>query len=292
MTIMQDLDDHSVTAEVLARLSGTPDPRLRLVLSALVQHLHDFARETELTEAEWMYGIDFLTRTGQLCSPVRQEFILLSDTLGLSQLVVSQNHGRSQGATEQTVFGPFYVPGGPVRPSGYDISKGADGQALYAQASVHTQDGAPVPGALIEFWHADPQGGYDTESEGWSLDEARFRGNLVADHAGQVHFWTTKPSSYPIPMDGPVGESMRATQRSPMRPAHLHARIAHPGFETLVTHVFDEADPYLNSDAVFGVISSCVAHFQEHEAGAFEGKILQQPFSTVQCEFVLERLEP
>ena len=289
---MRDLDDHSITAEVLARLSGTPDPRLRFVLSVLVRHLHDFARETDLTEAEWMYGIDFLTRTGQLCSPVRQEFILLSDTLGLSQLVVAQNHGRSPEATEQTVFGPFYVAGAPVRPSGYDISDGADGSALYVQASVRTQDGAPLPGALIEFWHADPQGGYDTENEGWTLDESRFRGNFVADDAGKVCFWTTKPSSYPIPMDGPVGESMLATGRSPMRPAHLHARIAHPGFQTLVTHTFDEADPYLNSDAVFGVLSSCVGQFQEHEAGSYEGRTLQQPFFTIECEFVLERLEP
>lgn len=259
---MRNLQSDTITGEVFRRLAGTPDPRLKLIVESLVGHLHDFARETGLTEEEWMSGIAFLTRTGQISGPVRQEFILLSDVLGLSQLIVAQNYPRSGAATEQTVFGPFHVENSPIRPHGYDISEGADGQGLDVESLVITSSGEVIGGALVEIWHADGSGGYDTQAPDWSIENVRFRGNFITDEAGWIRFQTTMPSSYPIPMDGPVGDLMRATNRSSMRPAHLHFRIVHPGYSPLVTHVFDSDDPYLDDDAVFGVVDSTVSLFE------------------------------
>jgi hydroxyquinol 1,2-dioxygenase len=261
---MRSLQSDTITAEVFRRLAGTPDARLKSIVEALVQHLHDFAREIRLTEEEWFSGIAFLTRAGQISSPVRQEFVLLSDVLGLSQLIVAQNHKRTGAATEQTVSGPFHVENVPVRPDGYDISERADGVALDVETQVVTASGEVIAGALVEIWHADASGGYDTQALDWSIEKIRFRGNFITDRAGLVRFQTTMPSSYPIPMDGPVGDLMRATNRSPMRPAHLHFRVVHPGYSPLVTHVFDSNDPYLDDDAVFGVVESTVSRFEPH----------------------------
>jgi hydroxyquinol 1,2-dioxygenase len=262
---MRNLDSGSITREVASRMAPSTDPRLRALLTSLVGHLHDFARDVKLTEAEWMAAIQFLTRTGLTCTATRQEFILLSDTLGLSQLVVSINNARPPDATEQTVFGPFHVADAPLRPSGYDISEGGAGNALDVAVRVVSLAGDPLTNACVEVWHADGNGGYDTQNPHWTLAEARFRGRLLTDVAGMARFRTTMPSSYPIPMDGPVGDMMRATGRSPMRPAHLHFRVAHDGFEPLVTHVFDASDPYLDDDAVFGVLDSTVAIFDPVE---------------------------
>ncbi|WP_454885374.1 dioxygenase family protein [Sphingomonas oryzagri] len=259
---MRSLEGETLTTEVLRRLALTPNPRLRSILEALVRHLHDFARETGLTEDEWMHAISFLTRTGQISNPVRQEFILLSDVLGLSQLVVAQNHAREGASTEQTVLGPFHVDNVPVRPQGYDIAEGAAGIVLDVETRLVSASGDPLPGALVEVWHADSTGGYDTQAEHWSIDRVRFRGNFITDAAGWIRFRTTKPESYPIPMDGPVGDLMRATRRSPMRPAHLHFRVVHPGYAPLVTHVFDGSDRYIDDDAVFGVVDSTVDQFE------------------------------
>ncbi|MDB5576359.1 MAG: 6-chlorohydroxyquinol,2-dioxygenase [Bradyrhizobium sp.] len=264
---MRNLQSDTITAEVLRRWAGTPDPRLKAILEALIRHLHDFAREIDLTEDEWMQGILFLTRTGQSSNAVRQEFILLSDVLGLSQLIVAQNHGRSGPATEQTVLGPFHVENAPLRPHGYDIAEGADGLLLEVETQLVTVSGEPVASALVEVWHADPAGGYDTQASDWSIEHVRFRGNFVTDEVGWIRFRTTMPTSYPIPTDGPVGDLMRATNRSPMRPAHLHFRVAHPGYAALVTHVFDENDPHLDDDAVFGVVDSTVSRFEPSTAG-------------------------
>jgi hydroxyquinol 1,2-dioxygenase len=250
-------------------MAGAPDARFLEIMSALVRNLHDFAREAKLTEAEWMAGVDALTRCGHWSTGARQEVVLLSDTLGLSQLVVSQNHHRENDATDQTVLGPFHVAGAPLRPHGYDLAGGADGDPLIVNARVLATDGEPLAGAKVEVWHADPTGGYDTQDPNWSIAEVRYRGNFVTDEAGRFNFRTTMPCSYPIPTDGPVGEMMHAMRRSPMRPAHLHFRIDQPGFDTLVTHVFDAADPFLDEDAVFGVVGSCVAEFLPMAGGGF-----------------------
>jgi hydroxyquinol 1,2-dioxygenase len=286
---MLNLDEYTITGEALRRIEATPDARLKRIMTCLIRHLHDFARETELTEAEWLAGIEFLTRTGHTCTDTRQEFILLSDTLGLSQLVVAQNHSRPQGATEQTVFGPFHVQGAPNLPShGADVTGVAVGDPLFVSARVTDAAGRAVPGATVDMWQADAAGFYDIQDEGWTPDAARLRGIFQTDTEGTLSFWTVLPASYPIPMDGPVGVMMRATARHPMRPAHIHFMIAKPGFDALVTHVFVEGDEWLDSDAVFGVRSSCIGTYVRQEnAVAPDGRDMAKPFYTLDYGFVL-----
>lgn len=262
---MRNLDQDNITQAVIARLAQTPDPRLKQVLTSLVQHLHAFAREVKLTEAEWAYGIDFLTRVGHTCDAQRQEFILLSDTLGLSMLTVALNNHKPPGCTEATVFGPFHVEGAPEMPHGADVANGAPGQACEVSGRVRGLGGEPVAGAVIDVWQADAEGLYDVQREG--LAEPQGRAVLRSDEQGRFHFRSVVAEPYPIPDDGPVGEMLSATRRHPWRPAHLHFRIQAPGYESLVTHVFRDGDPYLDSDAVFGVRSSLVADWVEQPDG-------------------------
>jgi hydroxyquinol 1,2-dioxygenase len=286
---MLDLDEYSITAEVCRRIAHTPDPRLREIVTALVQHLHDLAREVKLTESEWAAGVDFLVRTGQLCSDTRQEFVLLSDTLGLSQLVVAQSHSRMAGATEQTILGPFHVEGVP-KAAGLrsDIAKGAPGEPLYVSVRILSA-GAPVAGAVVDVWHADAEGHYDLQEVVWTADKSRMRAVFESDADGRLGFWSILPKGYPIPTDGTVGEMMRATGQSPMRPAHVHFKVKKEGFNTLVTHVFAGGDPYLDADAVFGVRSSCIGNFESQPAGvAPDGTLINSNFFTLDFCFVLE----
>ncbi|EPR16188.1 6-chlorohydroxyquinol-1,2-dioxygenase [Sphingobium indicum IP26] len=285
---MRDLNEFTITAEVLRRIENTPDPRLHEILASAIRHLHDFARETKLTEAEWMEGIKFLTRTGHMCSDVRQEFVLLSDTLGLSMLVVAQNHSRPAEATEQTVFGPFHVEGAPVLAThGSNLARGVEGEPLFVRAEVVSPDG-PVADAVVDVWQADAEGFYDVQSPDWSLEEAALRGVFHTDAAGRFSFRSILPKSYPIPSDGTVGEMLDATRLHPMRPAHMHYRIAKPGFDPLITHVFVDGDEYLDSDSVFGVRGSCVGQFVRHEPGvAPSGETVEVPFHTLDYRFVL-----
>jgi len=263
---MRNIDEHTITDAVIARFDGCADARLKELLSALVRHLHDFARETKLTEAEWKRGIDFLTATGHITDAKRQEFILLSDTLGLSMLTVAQNHRLAPGATEATVFGPFHVEDAPNFDAGADLSGGAPGEPLFVSASVTALDGTPVAGATIDVWQSDEDGYYDVQRP--ELDSPRARGVLRSDASGSFAFRSILPVAYPIPTDGPVGQMLVATGRHPWRPAHVHFMIRAPGYETLVTHVFRAGDPYLDSDVVFGVRSSLVADFVAHPAGS------------------------
>ncbi|WP_395344983.1 intradiol ring-cleavage dioxygenase [Variovorax sp. UC122_21] len=264
---MRDVNQHSITAAVIDRLADTPDPRLKLVLTRLVEHLHAFAREVELTEAEWTKGIEFLTRTGQMCDDKRQEFILLSDTLGLSMLTVAMNHDKPLGCTEATVFGPFHVEGAPRYDNGADIANGAAGDPCEVSGTVRGVDGEPVPNAVLDVWQADATGHYDVQYEG--LDGPQNRGVLRSDSQGRFRFRTVAAVAYPIPVDGPVGEMLRATARHPWRPAHLHFRVQAAGYETLVTHVFRRGDPYLDSDAVFGVRESLVGDWVVQPDGGY-----------------------
>ncbi|RZI98880.1 MAG: hydroxyquinol 1,2-dioxygenase [Rubrivivax sp.] len=264
---MRNLDQYNITQAVLARLSQTPDARLKEIMTSLVQHLHAFAREVKLTEAEWMEGIQFLTATGQKCDDQRQEFILLSDTLGLSMLTVAMNNDKPAGCTEATVFGPFHVEGAPHYAHGEDVANGAAGEPCVVRGSVRGLNGEPVPNAKLEVWQADADGNYDVQYDG--LDEHRARGVLHADEQGRFHFRTIRAEAYPIPHDGPVGDLLRATKRHPWRPAHLHFMITAPGYERLVTHVFRNGDPYLDSDAVFGVRESLVADWNQQADGSY-----------------------
>jgi hydroxyquinol 1,2-dioxygenase len=286
---MRNIDENTITQAVLARQESCTDPRLKEVLDSLVRHLHDFAREVKLTESEWFAGIEFLTATGHKCDAKRQEFILLSDTLGLSMLTVAMNTASPPGVTESTVFGPFHVPGAPAREHAADISVGAVGEPLFVQATVCSAAGAPVPNAEVDVWQVDGDGLYDVQRPG--LDHHQGRATLNTDSSGRLSFRTVLPVSYPIPTDGPVGVMLRATGRHSWRPAHIHFMIKAEGFQSLTTHVFRDGDPYLDSDAVFGVRSSLVGHFETHPAGAApDGSTMSTPFHSLRFEFVLQPL--
>jgi hydroxyquinol 1,2-dioxygenase len=282
----RNLADAELTRAVEVSFENTPDPRLREVMQSLVRHLHAFASDVELTEAEWFAAIDFLTRTGHITDDKRQEFVLASDVLGLSMLVIGLNHRHPSGATESTVFGPFFVEGSPAFENGDDLANGAPGIPCFVSGVVRSVDGEPVPGALLEIWQADEDGLYDVQYA--DLDEARGRGHLNADDQGRYWFWTVHPEAYPIPTDGPVGELLEAAHRSPMRPAHIHFKVTVDGYQTLITHVFDESDQYLDTDAVFGVRSSLLANFEHHEDGeAPDGRSMSGPWSSTEFDLVL-----
>jgi hydroxyquinol 1,2-dioxygenase len=279
-----DLADEALTQAVMESFGG--DERLREVLRGLVRHLHAFAAEVELTEEEWAAGIEFLTRAGQISDDRRQELILLSDVLGLSMLVVGLNHRGSPQATESTVFGPFFVRGAPDFANGEDIANGAPGMPCLFSGRVLDTDGRPVAGATIEVWQADDDGFYDVQIPG--LDAPRGRGRLRSDGDGRFWFWTVRPEAYPIPDDGPVGDLLKATGRSPMRPAHVHFMVTAPGLRTLITHVFADGDPHLGSDAVFGVKRSLITAFEEREPGtAPDGRVLDEPYAVASYDLVL-----
>jgi hydroxyquinol 1,2-dioxygenase len=286
---VREFDEFTITEAALARVSQAPDPRARQISEALVRHLHAFVREVEPSFEEWRRGIEFLTRTGQMCDDKRQEFILLSDTLGASMLIDAINHREIKGATETTVLGPFYVEGAPEQPLGADISGGIAGEPLLVTGAVATSEGRPLAGAVVDVWHSDDDGYYDVQH----LDEigglalrARFR----ADESGRFHFWTIKPRAYPIPHDGPVGRMLEAQGRHPWRPAHVHFMIAAPGHRKLVTHVFIAGDSYLDSDAVFGVKESLIRACEERPAGvALDGRMIERPYFHLEYHFALKR---
>ncbi|MDB5860732.1 MAG: dioxygenase family protein [Ramlibacter sp.] len=264
---MRNLTQDNITQAVIARLAETPDPRLKEIMTSLVQHLHAFARDVKLTEAEWLQGIEFLTRVGHKTDDKRQEFILLSETLGLSMLTVAMNNDKPAGCTEATVFGPFYVEGAPSFDLGEDVARGAAGEPCEVRGHVRGLAGEPVPGAEIHVWQADAEGKYDVQRTDVETHQAR--GVLHAARDGSYHFRTILAEPYPIPDDGPVGDMLRATRRHPWRPAHLHFMIKARGYETLITHVFRNGDSYLDSDAVFGVRQSLVADWVKQPDGKY-----------------------
>lgn len=290
----RNLSDDDLTRAVLDSFAGTPSERTRAILQSLVRHLHAFVKDVGLTEEEWFKGVDFLTRTGHITDDKRQEFILLSDVLGVSMLVVGLNSRQggvndsheATSTTEATVFGPFFVEGSPGYANGDDIANGAPGEPCYIEGRVLSTSGEPVAGARIEVWQADDQGFYDVQYA--DLEAPRGRGHLHSDAAGRYWFWSVKPEAYPIPHDGPVGQLLGAAGRSPMRPAHVHFMITAPGYRTVITHVFAAGDPHLDTDAVFGVKSSLITAFERHEPGvAPDGRAVERPFYTARYDFVL-----
>lgn len=246
---------------VNARMGQNINPRLAEVMSCLVKHLHAFAKEIHLTQEEWDYGIDFLTKTGQICSAERQEFILLSDVLGFSMLVDAINNRRPAGATENTVFGPFHVADAPIREMGANISLDGKGESCLFEGAVIDLHGNPIEGACVDVWSDNADGFYDVQQPGiqpkWNN-----RGRFFTGKDGRYSFVGIKPVSYPIPDDGPVGQMLGHLGRHPFRPAHMHYLVTAPGFQKLVTHTFVGDDTYIESDTVFGVKKTLVAPFE------------------------------
>lgn len=282
----RNLSPDILTAEVLARFENSGSQRFKEVMQSLVRHLHSFIQEVELTEKEWFEAIDFLTRTGHISDDKRQEFILLSDTLGASMQVIGINNRKPPEATEATVFGPFYVEGAPKYENGDDLANGAPGQPCFVSGRVRSTSGEPIPRAHLDIWQADEEGLYDVQRQG--LQEAHGRGQLNADEEGRFWFWSVKPEPYPIPYDGPVGDMLKAAGRSLMRPAHIHFMVSAPGYEAVVTHVFEEGGEHLDSDAVFGVKGSLVADFVRHKPGvALDGAEMDTAYYTMSYDFVL-----
>jgi hydroxyquinol 1,2-dioxygenase len=285
---MRDFDEKNITAAVVERYRNTPDPRLKQIMTSLVRHLHDFVRDVELTEDEWTKAIDYLTRTGKLCTDKRQEFILLSDTLGISMLVDAINHRFAKGATETTVMGPFYVQNPPEAELGADIRGEAKGEPLFIDGSILSEDGKPVANAVVDVWHSDAEGFYDVQLP--ELQEPTLRARFHSDAQGRFRFWTIMPRYYPIPDDGTVGEMLKACARHPYRPAHVHFMIMAPGHETLVTHLFVDGDQYLDSDAVFAVKNSLIRDFTHESPGiAPDDRKIDVPWRKLHSDFVLAK---
>lgn len=283
---MVNIDEHSITQAVLQAQEGCGHARLKQVMESLVRHLHDFAREVQLTQEEWELGIRFLTAAGHVTDDKRQEFILLSDTLGLSTLVTAQNNAKPPGCTEATVFGPFFVEDAPIVDNGADIAGGAPGEPCWVSGVVKSLSGEPIAGARIDVWQSDEEGFYDVQRP--ELQQRRARARLQSLQGGRYHFRSILAAPYAIPHDGPVGGMLAALGRHPWRPAHLHFMIEAPGFESLITHVFRSGDAYLESDAVFGVRSSLIAGWMRHEPGiAPDGSPCATPFHTLRYDFVL-----
>lgn len=253
-------EERSVDA-VNARMAHTTDPRLAELMAALVRHLHTFARETGLTQEEWALAVDFLTRTGHTCHGGRQEFILLSDVLGLSMLVDAINSRRPPGATENTVLGPFHVENAPIREIGASICLDGKGESCLFDGRVLDPAGAPIAGARIDVWSDSADGFYDVQQPG-TQPAGNNRGVFITGPDGAYRFIGIKPVSYPIPDDGPVGQLLARLGRHPYRPAHMHFMIRAAGFQALITHTFVAGDPWLESDAVFGVKESLIARFE------------------------------
>jgi len=283
---MRQFNEDNLTAEVVKRLGKTKDKRLREIMASAVKHLHAFAREVKLTEEEWFGGIKFLTAVGQKCDDKRQEFILLSDVLGLSMMIVSLNHKTVPGATEATVLGPFFAHGAKEYGYGADLREGATmkGEDVWVSGRVLSLDGKPVANAALDIWQAKADGIYDVQTEG----EFELRGRVKANAKGEFAFASYKPKFYSIPMDGPVGDLINTTTGNHMRPAHMHAIVSAPGYQQVITHVFVEGDPYLDGDAVFAVKNSLVAKYQKISNAAEAKKLgMPNPFLKLEWNFRL-----
>lgn len=285
---MREFDEKTITAAVLSRLDECKDPRFKQVMTSLITHLHDFVREVKLTEAEWIGAIQFLTDTGKTVTDKRQEFILLSDTLGVSILVITLNHPATGGTTDSTVLGPYYWEGAPEMPLGANLAVGVKGEPTWYSGRVLDDAGKPIAGALLDIWSGDGEGTYDMQMEG---DVGMLaRGRIRTDAEGRYSFRSIKPEYYPVPTDGPVGRMLEKMGRHPMRPGHIHMIVSAPGHHAITTHLFAAGSPYIDSDAVFGVKESLVTPFAKHPPGtAPDGTAIEVPYYTVNYDFRLRR---
>ncbi|MEW1648729.1 intradiol ring-cleavage dioxygenase [Streptomyces sp. NPDC091219] len=282
----QERREADLVERVVSSFDGCSDPRLKQLMTSLVHYLHAFAREVRLSEEEWSKGIEFLTAAGHMTDDKRQEFVLLSDVLGLSMQTIGINNEAYGDATEATVFGPFFVENSPEIPLGGSISGVASGEPCWVEGTVSDTQGQPVAGARIEVWETDAEGLYDVQH-----DDGRTaaRGHLFSDAEGRYSFWGITPTPYPIPDDGPVGKMLAAVGRSPMRASHLHFMVSAVGQRTLVTHIFVSGDELLDSDTVFGVKESLVRKFERQAPGSPtpDGRVVDDSWSRVSFDIVL-----
>ncbi|MEU0531392.1 dioxygenase [Amycolatopsis tolypomycina] len=284
---MQLVTEDNITELAAQRWARAHDPRTAEVMAALVRHLHAFAREVRLSEPEWMAAMRWLTATGQISDEKREEFILASDVLGLSMLVVQMNHAFDAKATPATVLGPFHIDGSPEMPFGGDMSDGLPGTPLYITGTVRGLDGFPVVGAVLDVWQADEEGAYESQLP--EVDEARLRAKYTSRADGTYCVRTIAPKGYSIPMDGPVGELIRSTDISHYRPAHVHFLLNAAGYEPLITHLFQEGAQYLDSDVVFGTKRELVVAFEPRDPGPTpDGGTSAQPWLEARYDFVLQ----
>jgi len=284
---MSNNSEQQITQNVLDSMAPDADPRLRQVMSSLITHIHACIREVELTQEEWMQAIRFLTGTGQISDDKRQEFILLSDITGVTMLVDAINHRAPDGATESTIFGPFYREGAPELPEGATISLDGKGEPLVVTGRVLSTDGTPIPGALLDIWETDENGLYEQQDP--EQPDMNLRGKFHTDSKGRYIFVGIKPVSYSIPDDGPVGQLLRALGRHPFRPAHVHLLISADGFVPVTTHLFVKGDKYLDSDAVFGTKDSLIVDFIRHDSEEEAARYhVAAPFYHVEYDFVLK----
>lgn len=272
---------------VTGRNANAQSERLKQVMEVITRKLHEAVKELEPTQDEWMEAILFLTRTGQMCNEWRQEFILLSDVLGVSMLVDAINNRKPSGASESTVLGPFHVADAPELPMGANICLDAKGEDMVISGRILDTEGKPIANAVIDVWQANDEGFYDVQQKGVQPD-FNLRGVFRTGPDGSYWFRAVKPKFYPIPDDGPVGQLLGKLGRHPYRPAHLHYIIKADGYETLITHIFDPDDPYINSDAVFGVKESLLAEFvRQKDAQRAADYGFTEEFWEVKHDFVL-----
>jgi len=284
---MSNNTEEQITQNVLDSMAQAPNPRLKAVMSSLITHLHAFIRDVELTQEEWALGIQFLTSTGQMCDEKRQEFILLSDISGVTMLVDAINHRSPDGATESTIFGPFYREGAAELPMGASISQDGRGEPTVVTGRVLSTDGTPIANALMDVWETNENGLYEQQDP--EQPDMNLRGKFRTASDGRYCFVAIKPVSYPIPDDGPVGHLLRALGRHPFRPAHIHLLISAAGFAPVTTHLFVKGDQYLDSDAVFGAKDSLVVDFVRHDSTEEAAQYhIAAPFYTVTYDFVLK----
>jgi hydroxyquinol 1,2-dioxygenase len=282
---MRDLDEFTVTDETLSQMAGTPNPRLKEIGDAAVRHLHAFAREVNLTPEEWLQGIQLLTAVGQACTPLRQEFILLSDVLGLSAVVNALHDKKARElGSQSSLLGPFFREGAPELPAGAQIVEKPTAPEIVVYGKVTENDGTPIPDALIQIWQTSERGLYDLqERNGEAMD---MRGNFRTDAEGGYHFRTVRPLGYSIPMDGPVGAMVKMQNRHGMRPSHIHCLIAADGYRELVTALYFGDDPNIDSDTVFGVSQSLVVDAHDDPASPIPG------LRAVHYDFCLAKAAP
>jgi len=272
---------------VIARLGNCQDPRFKQVMESAIRHLHGFVKDVEPTMEEWQQAIGFLTAVGKMSDDKRQEWILASDTLGVSMLVETINHRATDGRTEATVLGPFHVEGAETMAMGDDICRDGKGEPCVVSGTVRNFEGAPVEGAVLDVWQTNGEGFYDVQKPDGPY-EMNMRGKFVTGADGRYWFRTVKPVSYPVPDDGPVGRMLEKMGRHAFRPAHLHFIVSRPKYATVVTHIFVDGDPYLDSDAVFGVKESLIVPFVENaDPAAAKDHAIEAPFWTADFDFTL-----